>query len=93
MVIVLTLPGVKGQGFDSPTVHTLLCVERNTAVIAQLVRASHMVWEGPGLEPPNRFVSLGLSVCTVSSVGKSIHTQGVIASNNIIVAVRQARLG
>ena len=93
MVIVLTLPGVKGQGFNSPTVHTLLCVERNTAVIAQLVRASHMVWEGQGLESPDGFVSLGLSVCTVSSVGKSIHTQGVIASNNIIVAVRQARPG
>ena len=52
---------MKGQGFNSPTVHTLLCVERNTTVIAQLVRASDMVSEGPGLEPPNRFVSLGLS--------------------------------
>ena len=47
-------------------------------MIAQLVRASDMISEGQGLEPPDRFVSLGLSVCTVSSVGKSICTQGVI---------------
>ena len=76
MVIVLTLPGVKGQGFNSPTVHTLMCIKRNTTVIAQLVRASDMILEGHGLDPPNWFVSLGLSVHTVSSAGKSICAQG-----------------
>ena len=61
-------------------------------MIAQLVRASDMISEGQGLEPPDRFVLLGLSVRTSSSVGKSIRTQGVTITNNT-AAVRQARGG
>ena len=78
MVIVMTLPGVKGQGFDSPMVlNTAMCREENSHD-SSVGRASDMISEGRGFGPHNWFILLGLSVRTVSSVGKSIRTQGVI---------------
>ena len=76
MVIVLTLPGVKGQGFDSPTVLTLICIERNATMIAQLVRASDMILEDQGLEPPDRFVLLVSQCVLVAQLVRAFALRG-----------------